>query len=97
MIPEGVAATSVGWPCRQEAGVRGMEAVHVLHRGDRVDHAALVDVVGQRQLDEDPGHPLVGVQLGDEREQLVLRRVAASSWWMGSIPTSSQASCFLRT
>ena len=32
-------------------------------------------MVGKRELDEDPGHPLVGVQVGDEPEQLVLGRV----------------------
>ena len=52
-----------------------MEAVHVLDRRDRPDDPPLVHVVGQRQLDEDAGHPLVGVQVGDEPEQLVLGRV----------------------
>ena len=33
---------------------------------------ALVDVVRQRQLHEDPVDGVVGVQLGDEREQVVL-------------------------
>ena len=33
----------------------------------------LVDLLRERELHEDPGHALVGVQLGDEREQLVLR------------------------
>jgi hypothetical protein len=49
-----------------------MEAVHVLHGRDRLDHAALVDLVGQRELDEDPGDALVGVQLVDEGEELIL-------------------------
>ena len=56
----------------QEAGVRGMEAVHVLHRVDRVDDAVLVDLLRQGELREDPGHARVGVQVGDEREQVGL-------------------------
>ena len=32
----------------------------------------LVEVVGQRQLEEDPVHPLVGVERGDQRRQVVL-------------------------
>ena len=35
------------------AGVERMEPVDVLRRRDRADHLLLVDVVGQRQLDED--------------------------------------------
>ena len=52
-----------------------MEAVDVLDRVDRPDDACLVDLLGQRELDEDPGHPVVGVEVGDEREELVLARV----------------------
>ena len=53
----------------------GGEAVDVLRRVDRGDHLVLVDLLGQRQLDEDPVDLVVGVQLGDQREQLVLRRL----------------------
>ncbi len=52
-----------------------MEAVHVLDRGDRANDAPLVHVIWKRQLDEDARHPLVDVQIGYQREQLVLRRV----------------------
>ena len=59
----------------EPAGVDRVDAVDVLRGVDRLDHAVLVDVVGQRQLDEDAVDVVVGVQLGDAREQLVLRRV----------------------
>ena len=49
----------------EPARVDGMDAVDVLLGRDRLDHAVLVDVVGQRQLDEEPVHVVVGVDLGD--------------------------------
>ena len=58
----------------QEAGVQRVEAVDVLGGIDGPDHAVLVDLVGQRELDEDAGHPLVGVEVADEGEELVLAR-----------------------
>ena len=51
-----------------------MQAVDVLHRIDRPHHARLVDLVGQRRLDEDPVHLVVLVQLFDELDELVLGR-----------------------
>ena len=51
-----------------------MEPVHVLRRRDRRDHRLLVERSGQRQLDEQAVHLVVGVQLRDEPEQLLLRR-----------------------
>ena len=52
-----------------------MEAVHVLDRVDRADDAALVHVLREGQLDEDAGDPIIPVQAGDEREELVLGRL----------------------
>ena len=57
------------------AGAEGVEAVDVLDRRDRADDAVLVDLLGERQLAEDPGHALVRVELVDEPEKLLLRRL----------------------
>ena len=59
----------------QQPGVDGMEAVDVLDRIDGADDAPLVDLAGQRQLDEDPVDRVVRVQLRDEVEQLRLGRL----------------------
>ena len=74
MTPSGVAGTRV-WSAEVElAGAERMQAVDVLHRVDRPHHARLVDVVGQRRLDEDPVDVVVLVQLFDELDELVLGR-----------------------
>ena len=44
--------------------------LHVLRRVDRADDRGLVDVVRQRELDEDPIDGRVGIEFGDEREQV---------------------------
>ena len=49
-----------------------MQAVDVLDRVDRCDHARLVDPARHRQLDENPVDLVVGVQLRDDREHLLL-------------------------
>ena len=59
-------------PERQVAEVERVEAVDVLHGRNRPDHVGLVDVVGQRELDEDPVDRVVGVELLDLLEELVL-------------------------
>ena len=98
MTPDGVAGAASGAPGSRKPAFDGMEAVHVLHRVDRVDDPVLVDLLRQRELHEDPGHARVGVQVGDEREQVLLGgRRAASSWWIDSIPASAHASRFMRT
>jgi hypothetical protein len=51
----------------------GGAAVHVLGGAARAHDRVLVDVRGQRQLDEDPVDPGVGVQLADQVEQLAFR------------------------
>ena len=53
--------------------IQRMDAVDVLHRIDRVDHAAFVESVRERQLDEDAVDRIVCVQLGDERRAAPLR------------------------
>jgi hypothetical protein len=52
-----------------------MKSVHVLHRVDRADHVRLLDLRRKRKLDEDAAHAPVRVQLGDEREELLLGRL----------------------
>ena len=80
----------------EQPGVDGMEAVDVLDRIDGADDAALVDLRGQRQLDEDAVDRVVGVQLRDEVEQLALGRLLRQAQVSASIPTSSVALCFIR-
>ena len=52
-----------------------MEAVDVLRRIHRAQNRRLVHVLRERQLHEDPVDGVVGVQLGDELEDLALGRV----------------------
>ena len=56
----------------EQSGASGGQPVDVLPRVDRGDHRVLVDLLGERQLDQDPVHLVVGVQLADQGEQLVL-------------------------
>ena len=51
-----------------------MQAVDVLLRVDRPDDSRLVHVLGQRQLDEDPVHGVVRIQLREQLQDLALRR-----------------------
>ena len=52
-----------------------MQAVGVLRRVHRLQHGVLVDLAGQRQLDDVPGALRVGVELGDDGEHVGLRGV----------------------
>ena len=52
-----------------------MKAVDVLDRVDCAQGPLLVDLAGQRELNEDAVDRVVRVQFGDQREQLVLRRL----------------------
>ena len=61
-------------PDAQPPDIDDVEAVHILVRVDRGDHHLLVDMLGQRQLDEDAVHRRIGVEHADQRQQLVLRR-----------------------
>src|SRR5436189_43910 len=57
---------------RQQAGTPSGQAIDVLSRVDRADHRVLIDLIGQRNLDQDPVHLVVGVQVVDEPEQILL-------------------------
>ena len=61
----------------EETRVRGGEAVDVLGRVDQPDELVLVEVVGQRQLEQDAVHAVVGVQVADQLGELLRRHVAA--------------------
>ena len=52
-----------------------MEAVDILVRVDGVDDGLFLDVIGQGQLHQDAVDRPVGIQFGDETEQVCLRRV----------------------
>ena len=62
-------------PLHKAANVLRVECVHVLLRGDGLEHAALADPLRQRQLHEDAVDVRAAVQLSDQREQLALRRL----------------------
>ncbi len=57
---------------RDLAGIDDMQAVDVLFRLDRLDDRIRIQVLGQRQLDEDTIDGLVGTQRLDERGKLFL-------------------------
>jgi hypothetical protein len=61
----------------QEAGVRGREAVHVLRRIDQPDELVLVEVLGQRELEQDAVHAVVRVQRADQLRELLGHDVSA--------------------
>ena len=50
-----------------------MKAVHVLGLVDRLDHLVLVDMFRQGQLHQNTVHLRVGIQFGDNAEQLRFR------------------------
>ena len=60
----------------QQTGVHGMQAVNVLLGGDLLDHADSVEVGRQGKLDEDAIHSGVGVKVGDELLQVLLRDIS---------------------
>jgi len=66
-------------PGVEPACIEGVEAVHVLDGLDRPEHGLLVDLLGQRELDEDAVHVVASIQLVEESEQLLLRRVAGET------------------
>ena len=86
-------------PCMSRPGVGGGEAVHVLRRVDQADELVLVQVVGQRELEEDAVHPLVRVQPADQLRQLVRltrRRPARGGTTRCRPRRSPRASCARR-
>ena len=56
-----------------------MEAVDILVRVDGVDDGLFLDVIGQGQLHQDAVHRPIGIQFGDEIEQVRLARVDVQS------------------
>ena len=66
-------------PLGEQARAGGAEPVDVLRRVDRRDHRVLVDLLGERQLHEDAVDGVGFIELGDELEQLVLRRGGAEA------------------
>ena len=73
-----------------------MQAVDILDRIDRRDHARLVDRVRQRELDEDSVDLVVGVQLRHDPEHLVLGGRLGQPHVAGPIPASVAALCLSR-
>ena len=59
----------------EAAGVDRVDPVDVLLRRDRLDDPVLVEVVRQRELDEEPVDRVVGVERRDRREHVLLGRV----------------------
>ena len=79
----------------ETARVEDVEAVDVLGRVDRAQHRRLVHVRGERKLDEDPVDTVVRVELVDEIEDRLTRRVSdGKRWSRDSIPASCDALCF---
>ena len=75
MTPSG-SRPDVRRPAEDElAEVQGMEPVDVLHGVERANHACLVDVVRQWELDEDSVDRVVRVQLLDLLQELLLGRL----------------------
>ncbi len=72
--PVGVQGTSARSPDPEAADVQGMEAVDVLVGVDGVQDLLGIDVLGQRQLNENAVDVLVRVQALHERQDLVLGR-----------------------
>ena len=89
--PGGPSASSPAFDRRQP--------VDVLGAVDQRRSAASVEVVGQRQLQQDPADALVGVELRDQlgSTSLVRRRRRQARGRSDSIPTSAQASLLVRT
>ena len=60
-------------PLDHEADVLGVKTVHILERGDRVEHRLGLDLFRHRKLDEDAMDARIGVPGGHAIEQLGLR------------------------
>ncbi len=57
---------------REAPDIERVEAVHVLLNADGAEDGLVIDVVGEGQLDEDPVHQGIGVQILDQAQQFVL-------------------------
>ena len=58
---------------QQPADVLRVKGVDIFQRVGRVEHAGLVDLIGQRQLDQHAVHGRVAVETVDQRQQLFRR------------------------
>ena len=74
----GAGHHSGGATCEQ-AGADRTEAVDVLGRVDRGDHPVGIDVIGNRQLNQDSVDRVVGAEVRDQIEQLRLGGLAGKS------------------
>ncbi|MPM92222.1 hypothetical protein SDC9_139357 [bioreactor metagenome] len=61
---------------RQGANVLGMEAVDILLGGDGFEHFLFVEMLRQRQLDQDAVNGRIGIQFGDLVEHHLLVDIA---------------------
>ena len=90
------AGDQVRHPVGEQAGVDGREAVDVLAGIDRGDDGIGIDLIGNRQLDQDPvdlgSSPSVATSSSNSSSPVV-----AAARGGPSIPTSSQARRLLRT
>ncbi len=59
----------------QRAGVRNVETVDILFRGDRLDDLVAVDVRRQRQLHQNAVDTRIAVQFVDARQQIGFRQI----------------------
>ena len=83
-------------PLGEQPGAGRGEPVDVLGGVDRRDHRVLVDLLGQRQLDQDPVDRVVAVERGDQLEQLLRsgsRRRARGGSSASRPPRSACACC----
>ena len=64
--PAGVAGRKRGAALQKPAAVDGVHPVDVLIRADREDDLPLLDVRGQRKLDQDAVETFVGVESRDD-------------------------------
>ena len=68
------------------ADVGRVEAVHVLPRVDRLDHLLRINVLGQRQLDDEAVEVVVRIELSDLLEQLLLCDVRLEAQGLAADP-----------
>ena len=69
------ARVEPGNVAREPAGAQDREAVDVLVRVDQLDQRHRIEVLGERQLQQDRGDLRVGRQLRDQGPELLLRRL----------------------
>ena len=74
MIPFGVQGSTQGCFC-QSRHIEGVEAIHILLLTNPCDHLIRIDMFRQRQLDQNSVHRIVGIEVVDNFQQLLLRNV----------------------